>query len=464
MHTFVLEKFANMYEKMDSVIITNKDGVIEYAAMFDHSDSTLKNEGYTGRNILDVYPELSEETSSHFRAIRTGRPIIDETQRLTDFNGKEFVLFSSTYPIELEGQIIGAIEGTVYLDQYGHPFRSGDETCNLLTSSEERLYRLSDIITKDEKMIEIKEQIERIAAGDSSVLIIGKTGTGKELVAQSLHTHSLRANGPFISQNCAAIPASLLESTLFGTAKGSYTGAVDRKGLFELASGGTLFLDEINSMDIGLQGKILKVLEEQKIRRIGAESETRINVRIISAMNTEPYDEIAEKRLREDLYYRLGIEINLPPLASRRKDIPELTKHFIRTFNQKTGKNISGCSEIVNKLLQNYPWPGNVRELRNTVEYAFNMARGDEITMSDIPDRLLYSRTSSDEQSAVKDWSDMLKAGTPLPAVVSKFEEKLIRDAAAKASSVTEAAKALNITRQALNYKLDKYNIKIKAT
>lgn len=325
----------------------------------------------------------------------------------------------------------------------------------------DRLYCLNDIVAKDEKMLELKNRIERLAAGESFVLIVGKTGTGKELVAQSLHTHSTRAQGPFISQNCAAIPAGLLESTLFGTAKGSYTGAVDSKGLFELADGGTLFLDEINSMDIGLQGKLLKVMEEQKLRRIGAEKETKINVRIISAMNTEPYEEIEKKRLREDLYYRLGIEINIPALASRKGDIELLVCHFIKEYNKKTGKNITGLSEIVKKIMYNYSWPGNVRELRNVIEYAFNMARKNEITASDIPERLLYDRSGTVTAGQAANYMDALKNGASLTKVVQEFEKELIRAAVSGAGSVTEAANRLNITRQALNYKLGKYHIKI---
>lgn len=462
MQTLILEKIAGMYEQIDSVLITNKDGVIEYAALLDHRDNTLKNEDYTGRNILEVYPELTEETSSHFRAIRTGRPVIEEVQELTDFNGKQMTLFSSTYPIERDGEIIGAIEGVLYLDRDGRPYRTEGQKHRSRLQSEDRLYTLEDIVTQDPKMIEIKEQVERIAEGESFVLIVGKTGTGKELVAQSLHSHSPRAKGPFISQNCAAIPASLLESTLFGTAKGSYTGAVDRKGLFEMADGGTLFLDEINSMDMGLQGKLLKVMEEQKLRRIGDERETKVNVRVISAMNTDPGEEIAQKKLREDLYYRLGIEITLPILAERKQDIRPLVAHFIKVYNEKTGKNIKACSEIVEKLLYSYAWPGNIRELRNAIEYGFNMARGDEITVSDIPERLLYEKSGADAEAGMTGWMEMLNEGVSLIDVVAQFEEKLIQQAVCTTSSVTEAAKALNITRQALNYKLEKYHIRIK--
>lgn len=463
MHTFVLEKISSMYEKMDSVIITNKYGVIEYSALFDQSENSMTNEGYTGHNILEVYPELSEETSSHYRAVRTGRPIIDEIQTLTDFKGKTLTLVSSTYPIDLDGEIIGAIEGTVYLKENGERYRETSVNSESARGQKGQLYHLSDIITSDKKMLEIKDKVERVAGGESFVMINGKTGTGKELIAQSLHSHSQRARGPFISQNCAAIPSGLLESTLFGTTKGSYTGAENKKGLFELADNGTLFLDEVNSMEISLQGKILKAIEEQKIRRVGDEKEHKINVRIVSAMNEEPEEAIKRGKIREDLFYRLGVvQIQLPDLTERRCDIPELTDYFIGHFNRITHKNIKGCSELVRKMFLNYPWPGNVRELRNAIEYAFNMARGDIITVPDIPERILYDKSSDHVEGDMGRWLGLLKDGVPLTSVVDRFEKLLITETVQKSATVTDAANALNITRQALNYKLSKYGLRVK--
>lgn len=463
MHTFVLEKISGMYEKMDSVIITNKFGVIEYSALFDQSENSMINEGYTGHNILEVYPELTEETSSHYRAVRTGRPIIDEIQTLTDFKGKTLTLISSTYPIDLDGEIIGAVEGTVYLKENGERYRENSIIQETDRSTKERLYNLSDIITVDKKMLEIKDRVERVAGGESFVMIHGKTGTGKELIAQSLHTHSQRAGGPFISQNCAAIPSGLLESTLFGTTKGSYTGAENKKGLFELADHGTLFLDEVNSMEISLQGKILKAIEEQKIRRVGDEKERKIDVRIVSAMNEEPEAAIGNGKIREDLFYRLGVvQINLPDLAERKCDIPKLTEYFIRYFNRQNHKNVKGCSELAQKMILNYPWPGNVRELRNAIEYAFNMVRSDVITVSDLPERLLYEKGQQEAEGDMTKWSEMLKDGVPLTGVVDCFEKVLIEEALRNSATITDAAGALNITRQALRYKLSKYGLSVK--
>ena len=468
MYSFALKEISAMYDKIDSVIITNKDGVMQYSAVFDQDDNTIKNYGYTGMNILEVYPSLTEKTSSHYRVYESGKPIIDEVQILTDHVGRTLNHMSSTYPIEFNGEIVGAIEGTVYIDSEGKQLRGKEREIIIggdADADAKRLYRLDDIIAEDPKMVAIKEKIEKVAQGPSFVLITGETGTGKELVAQAIHTHSGRRDKPFISQNCAAIPGGLLESTLFGQVKGSYTGAENKKGLFELANGGTLFLDEVNSMDMALQGKILKAIEEQKIRRIGDEKERNIDVRIVSAFNETTEEAMEGGRLRRDLYYRLGVvQIRLPSLSERKGDILPLVNYYIQRYNLVTGKNVKGCRDIVEKTLLNYPWEGNVRELRNVVEYAFNMVAGEEITLADLPDTMLYQKgeTGGDRPAAGAEiYEQMLKDGASLTDVVNKFEEELIKKAASESRTVSEAAEKLGITRQALNYKLGKYKLKI---
>ena len=199
-------------------------------------------------------------------------------------------------------------------------------------------------------------------------IIWGETGTGKELFAQSLHSHSSRARGPFVAQNCAAIPTTLLESTLFGTTRGSYTGAENRKGLLKQADGGTLFLDEVNSMDLSLQAKILKAIEEKRFRPVGGEQDVHRDVRIVSAMNVDPITAVREGLLRRDLFYRLGVvQLALPPLRKRPEDIPLLTDFYVEQYNRNMGRAISGVSELVRNALLAYEWPGNVRELRNEI-------------------------------------------------------------------------------------------------
>lgn len=464
MEQFLLEKISGIYERLDSVMITNKYGIIEYSALFDQNSKSITNVGYTGHNILDVYPDLTEETSSHYRVMKTGEPIIDEVQDLVDWEGKTLTVMSSTYPIEIKGTIIGAIEGTVYLTKDGEPYRRYENHDFKKLEKHTRLYNVDDIITSDPEMIEIKKRIVKVAEGESFAIIVGATGTGKELVAQSLHSHSRRADKPFISQNCAAIPAGLLESIIFGTVKGSYTGAEDKRGLLELADGGTLFLDELNSMDIGLQSKILKAIETQKIRRLGEEKERPVNVRIISALNEDPFEAIREGKLREDLYFRLSVvQFNLPRLAKRPKDIEPLINYYIEYFNKVTGKHIKGCSDIVMNTFMSYNWPGNIRELRNSIEYAFNMVTKEEITLADIPENIFNKRNAIKNTGNVTDSGiELLAKGKPLTEVVNEYEKKLIQNALENSRSITEASRSLNISRQALNYKMEKYNLSIK--
>jgi len=451
-----IEFMANIYDKLDALLITNRDGIVEYSARFDAQDNSIKNEGYTGKNILDIYPSLSKETSSHFRTMKTGMPIMDERQTLTDLTGRSFTFLSSTYPIEYNNEIIGAIEGSVLLEIDGVSFRQARNDHRMPSGN--RLFCLDNIITNNREMALIKEKVKKMAEGDSSVMVIGETGTGKELIAQSLHTHSKRNGKPFISQNCSAIPMNLLESLLFGTVKGSYTGAEDHKGLFELADHGTLFLDELNSMDISLQGKILKAIEEKKFRRIGSNKEQTVNVRIISAMNQEPSDLINRNELRSDLFFRLGvIQVRIPPLRNRREDIPLLTKHFINQFNQASKGKIIGVSDIVRKTFMNYDWPGNIRELRNAIEYSFNFISGTTITLNDIPEAILYSNKQITNES-----EDNLNCGhfeAPLAKMMEEYEKGIIKGALEKGGSVTNAARLLGTSRQALQYKVMKYHL-----
>nr|WP_315020698.1 sigma 54-interacting transcriptional regulator [uncultured Aminipila sp.] len=456
MFTKQLEFMSNIYDHLDALLITNNLGIIEYSSRFDSKDNSIKNEGYSGKHILVVYPSLTEETSSHFRVIKTGEPILDEKQTLIDLNGHSFTFLSSTYPIEYNNEIIGAIEGSMLLSMDGVHYNKG----NIMhkKTSKQGLFSLDDIITNNSEMKALKEKVRKVAKGQSSVMIIGETGTGKELIAQSLHTHSTRNKGPFISQNCSAIPVNLLESILFGTVKGGFTGAEDRKGLFEMADQGTLFLDELNSMDISLQGKILKVLEDKHFRRIGSDIEKSVDVRIISAMNQDPIQLINKNELRKDLFYRLGVvQVWIPMLRKRREDIPILTEYFINHFNQNSGGKVSGVSEIVEKTFVNYDWPGNVRELRNAIEYAFNVMSGTTITLDDIPENILYYDRPFNEDHVEPFIHKELLGNKPLPQMLEEYEKLLIKQALEVAGTVTNASKLLGTSRQALQYKVMKY-------
>lgn len=236
-------------------------------------------------------------------------------------------------------------------------------------------YTFSSILGNDINFVEAISNAKHVAQNQTNVLIYGETGTGKELFAQSIHNYSVFQNGPFISVNCAAIPATLLESMFFGTVKGSYTGANNMAGLFEQAENGTLFLDEINSMDIALQAKLLKVIENKTVRRIGSEKELAINCRILCALNEDPLECIENGKLRRDLYYRLSSCIlHIPPLRSRKSDIPLLCGCFITRFNREYGQHIRRIDSGLMERFLRYQWPGNVRELQHVVESAYSVS------------------------------------------------------------------------------------------
>lgn len=451
MITKCLQSISDLYDHIDALIITNKEGIVEYSVMYCQEMNSFENEGFTGKHILDIYPSLSKETSSHFRVMKSGKPIIGEKQKLTDLNGKSSFFVSSTFPIEYNHEVIGAIEASILCSVDGKPLYRTPYNTKGPTDS---FYTLDDIITANPSMLDLKDKINRISSGDSPVLLFGETGTGKELVAQAIHSHSLRAREVFVSQNCSAIPSTLLESTLFGTVKGSFTGAVDRKGLFELAHNGTLFLDELNSMDIGVQAKLLKAIEQKKFRRVGGEREIAINVRIISAMNEDPFKAIQDGIIRSDLYYRLGvIQLNLLPLRERKEDILLLADWFIRKYNAQMQKKIKGLNEIAKNVFREYHWPGNIRELRNAIEYAFHISTEDTITIKDIPEHILFNNSKQQY------FEQELGRSKTLFEMVEQYERDIIQNTLRQSKHISDAAKKLGITRQALQYKIDKYRL-----
>ena len=321
---------------------------------------------------------------------------------------------------------------------------------HMLYRKNQTRYILDDIISQDPAMIKIKSEISNIALSNANVLIYGKTGTGKELVAQAIHNSSRRYAKKFLSQNCSAIPESLLESILFGTTRGSFTGAVDGMGLFEEAEGGTVFLDEINSISPEMQAKLLKAIESKRIRRIGSDKETYVDFRVVAAVNENIVELIRSKRLRLDLLYRLAVVyIKLPNLAEREGDIDLLTRHFIDYFNEKTQSNMRYPSEDIMRIFRNYSWPGNIRELRNIIEGAFAFAENGKIDMDDIPSYVLECERADN----VKTTSE-----NGLREHMANMEKNIVLEAFnMKHGNTSETADLLGISKQLLKYKLDSY-------
>jgi two-component system response regulator AtoC len=325
----------------------------------------------------------------------------------------------------------------------------------LLRKEVKKEYSFENIISKNKQMQKIFEIITKVAQYKSTILITGESGTGKELVARALHYNTDRAQNPFVAVNCGAIPENLLESELFGHAKGAFTDAIrTKKGLFEEADGGTLFLDEIGELPPQLQVKLLRVLQEGEIRRIGESKPIQVDVRIVAATVKDLVKEVNEGRFRDDLFYRINVlPIHIPPLRERNEDIPLLTAHFIRKYSEVMSKNVMGIDSRALEALMNYKWYGNVRELENTIERAIVLADRENIEVENLPLEIQNFQEEIPLEPLAEEEYSIKKS--------SRFlEMNLIKKALKKTKgNHTHAAKLLEISHRALLYKIKEYGI-----
>lgn len=435
-------------EENTDIILINPEGEIIYDDIGNYRYFQLGMESARGKNLKDLYVNLEDEYPL-FKAAREGLATESFEMDLVTRRGIKLKKIGSCYPIYDGSELVGAVEfGRFYYDK-DHVREIEQHSEHVLYRKNNTKYLLDDIITQDPKMLEIKGQIEKIALSDSNVLIYGKTGTGKELVAQAIHNSSRRYGKKFLSQNCSAIPDNLLESILFGTTRGSFTGAFDRTGLFEEADGGTIFLDEINSLNPDMQVKLLKAIESKKIRRIGSDKEVALDFRVVAAMNEDPATLMAEKRMKPDLFYRLAVVfIKLPDLIERKGDIELLVSHFIDYFNEKTDSSVEYPNDEIMDIFKRYSWPGNVRELRNVIEGAFAFAENNKIERNDIPAYILENTVAGRQEHE----------GEGLQGEMESMERDLVLAAyEANERNLTETAEFLGISKQLLRYKLNRY-------
>ena len=310
-----------------------------------------------------------------------------------------------------------------------------------------------EIIGSSKPMRELLEMVSYVAPTEATVLISGESGTGKELIAAALHHNSARKNGPFIKVNCAALVENLLESELFGHEKGAFTGADHRReGKFAQAHGGTIFLDEISETSPGMQAKLLRVLQEHEIQRVGGQETIALDVRVLAASNRKLEEEVAHGTFREDLYYRLNVvPLHVPPLKDRQEDIPALTEYFVEKFAKKNNRQVSGITPSCMTQLINYPWPGNVRELENAIERGIILMRGDYLDEESLP--------LSVRRFAMKNEPPSASAATP-PSSLEEAEQIVIKIILAETGgNKSEASRRLNITRKTLLSKMHKYGL-----
>jgi DNA-binding NtrC family response regulator len=329
---------------------------------------------------------------------------------------------------------------------------------DFLRKEVERSRGFDQIVSQNSTMLEIFELIKKVAYTSTNIMITGESGTGKELIAHSIHRQGNRKNGPFVAINCAAIPSELMESELFGHEKGAFTGAHTRTiGKFEHANGGTLFLDEISVLRSDLQAKLLRVLQEREIERIGSNKPIKVDIRVISATNTNLEDAVIQGKFRQDLYFRLNVvPISIPPLRERKEDIPLLAKHFLNKFNTAFNKKVPGFSKKGLDALRRYHWPGNIRELENLVERIIVLSSGDEvIELEDIPLEILITSGQDVEDLGVE------KVG--LIKLREAFEKRIIRNVLeVTEGNQTEAAKILKVNRNTLIQKAKQLGILLR--
>jgi two-component system response regulator AtoC len=447
--------------------------IVDDEESFRHMLSViLIKEGYEVEASSNGEEGLQKATASPFDHILCDirMPHMDGLEFLREIKktgGQAAVIMMSAYgtmDTAIEAMKLGAY------DYISKPFKP-DEILLTLRKAEEREqlrrenqllrkevskeYSFENIVSKNEKMQKIFDVIKKVSQYKSTVLITGESGTGKELVARALHYNSERSQNPFIAVNCGAIPENLLESELFGHAKGAFTDAIrTKKGLFEEADGGTLFLDEIGDLPSQLQVKLLRVLQDGEIRRIGESKPIQIDVRIVAATVKDLSKEVNEGRFREDLFYRLNVlPIHIPPLRERKEDIPLLTHHFIGKYNQAMSKNVAGLDHIAMDTLMNYKWYGNVRELENTIERAIVLSEKNNIELENLPIEIQNFREEFQTETAPDEEYSIKRASKTM-------EINLIKKALKKTKgNHTHAAKLLEISHRALLYKIKEYEI-----
>ena len=437
-------------------VIVDKEGYITTMNQTFLDILGMKKEDVIGQYILDVTP-----TSELPEILRTGRidkadiyPIMDRDTIVTRL------------PIIKNGEIIGAIGKSLFLDMSGarilvRKLQDTEKELNVYKDEVRKFYsakwEFSDLIGQSPIFLSVKSMAEHVAQTSSTLLITGESGTGKELYAQAIHNASPRKSGPFIRVNCAALPDNLLESELFGYEDGAFTGARKggKRGKFELARNGTIFLDEIGDMPMAMQTKILTVLQERTVERIGGNIPIPVNVRVIAATNRNLEEMISKQLFRQDLYYRLNVvRLNIPPLHKRKRDISLLAANLLTKINQDLNTNITGISDQAQALLEDYSWPGNVRELENLLERAVNMANmnhEDFLTIKHFPS--LTEDTSINHEKSEKE-------SLNLPEAMENLEKQIIMKALYKTGhNKVQTAKILGIHSSALYRKLSKYGL-----
>lgn len=435
----------------EGIQIVDNKGITLYYNQKMGAMEGLNKEEVIGKKYNEFIRDINDDKSTFYKALNTKEKVSDIIQQYSSHYGKHITTINTTIPVFSKGEVVGAVEIS---KDFTLLKELNQKLCKIQKNiSKSPNYRFTDIVGNSIQTNNIIEKAKKASVTSSSVLIYGETGCGKELFAQGIHYSGLRKDKPFIPINCAAIPATLLEGMLFGTTKGSFTGAENKKGIFEEANGGTLLLDEINSLETSLQSKLLRVLQEGSIRPVGSSKTINIDVRIIATINEDPEILINQGKLRKDLYYRLNvIRLNIPPLRERREDIKNLIKYFINYYNSILGKSVIDVSLEVYEAFMKYSFPGNVRELKNSIENAMNMVEDADILNSNYFESRIIDKKNDAQCIPSYDFQK-----ESLKEYLEKIEDIYINAFMKKNNNnKTKTSKELNISRQLLQYKLSK--------
>lgn len=463
------EFLTSFFDKLsDGILVTNYEGIIIFYNSALEELEFRSRENMLGRYIWDAYEYENIEESEHRHVLETGKSIINKYSAHSIVNDVPHFISYSSYPIELNGNRIGVYSICKSEESLHKMLQETVEVKRAYVSDSETnsqrkyydngtIYNFSDIVGNSEEMKKLINEAQAISWLDNSILIEGETGTGKEVLAQSIHNYAKRSNEPFIGLNCSAIPETLIESILFGTVKGAFTGAMDSAGLMEEAGEGTLFLDEINTMPLSMQAKLLRALQEKRVTRVGSTKSYGIKCRIISATNEDPFKLIESGKMRDDLFYRIaGYYLKIPALRDRKEDIITLTEHFIRRYGSIMGKSAVGVDRKLKKILDNYPWPGNIRELENLVENMLVLSENWDkfLTVNHIPEYIKKRFLGPKDLEKDRKFSLL---NDELDDLEKKIILKSLED---NGWNYTKTSEALGIIRQSLAYRMKRLNIK----
>ncbi len=473
-HLSIISVLENFY---DGIIITDKEGRILFINEEQERVDDIFLKDILNKKITEVY-HVDDGVSPAMKCLETKKSIKGLACYYRTHTGKMVNSIHNVFPLFSKNRLIGALcliqDFSIVeqrFDAIFHPQKiiGLQENKNEYNAVKKGMqfangtrFRFQDIIGSSKEFMDCLNLAKLAAKSTSSVMLFGETGTGKELVAQSIHNISDRNQNQYVAINCAAIPENLLEGLLFGTSKGAFTNAMEKEGLFEKADGGTLFLDEIDSMTIGLQAKLLRVLQERKLRRVGSLREIDIDVKIISSVNQNPHKSISDGNLRADLFYRLAVVlICIPPLRERLTDLDALIRHFLNKTNIMLDKSVQGISDEILDLFKRYPWPGNVREMEHVIESAMHLVvKSNTLKMHHLPFHLslfFEEQTRIDDDRSRK---NIQKNPTFLSEIKTENELSIIRKALEKTHGrPSDAARLIGISPQLMNYKIIKYKI-----